>query len=79
MAARVRDAGFEPVTAEAFISEEDVGAWADNGAIADARQRAIRDVYEQGSAPFLALHAAQVGPDRILDRMRFEITVGVSP
>ena len=76
MARHLTEAGFTSVKASAYISEEDVGAWADNGAIADERQHAIRAVYEQGSAAFLALHAAQVGPDRILDRMRFEVTVG---
>lgn len=74
MARAVSAAGFDDVTVDAWISEEDVGAWANNGAIDDARQRAIRDVYESGSPAFLRLHAATVGPDRIVDRMRFEIT-----
>ena len=78
MAARLTAAGFSQVTSEAYVSEEDVGAWADNGAIADARQQGIRAVYEQGSAAFLRLHAAQVAPDLILDRMRFEISRGLA-
>ncbi|MEC7947896.1 MAG: class I SAM-dependent methyltransferase [Myxococcota bacterium] len=78
MAARLTAAGFSQVTSEAYISEEDVGAWADNGAIADARQQGIRAVYEQGSAAFLRLHGAQVAPERILDRMRFEISRGLA-
>jgi DNA gyrase subunit B len=78
MAARLAAAGFSQVTSDAYISEEDVGAWADNGAIADARQQGIRAVYEQGSPAFLRLHAARVGADLILDRMRFEISRGLA-
>lgn len=79
MGALLQKAGYRPVSVEVHISEEDVEAWADNGAIADSRVAAIRAIYEGGSPEFLRLHAARVGPDRILDQMRFEISRGLKP
>ena len=59
-----------------YISREDVAVWADNGAISDARQQKLLDVYRDGSDAFLRLHAAEVG-ERVIDHMLFHVTVVV--
>ena len=60
-----------------YISEEDVEAWADNQAVQSEAVQAIRRIYENGSAEFLALHGVQQQDGRILDRMLFGIAIGV--
>ena len=53
-----------------------MAVWADNGAISDARQQKLLDVYRDGSDAFLRLHAAEVG-ERVIDHMLFHVTVVV--
>jgi ubiquinone/menaquinone biosynthesis C-methylase UbiE len=79
MAEHLARAGFGEISVSAYVSAEDIERWADHGAIDAARVSAIQRVYERGSPAFLGLHAAEVGPDRIVDHMRFEITTGRRP
>ena len=69
-------AGCSSVSSTRFVSVEDVDAWADNGAIQDARREAIRAVYRAASPDFLRLHHVEVG-DRIVDHMLFLVTMGL--
>jgi SAM-dependent methyltransferase len=67
----VEDAGFRNITAERYISTEDVYAWSDNGAISEDNRAAIREIYRSASTEFSRLHSAEVGNDRIVDHMLF--------
>jgi DNA gyrase subunit B len=69
-------AGCRDVEMLDHVSDEDVDAWSDHGAIDDARREAIRAVYRRASAPFLRLHAVRMEQGRIVDRMLFGIAVG---
>jgi SAM-dependent methyltransferase len=75
------EAGCTQVNALPYVSIEDVNAWSDNGAIDESRREAIRDIYRNGSEPFLSRHHAEVnaeaGLDRIVDHMLFHVTVGL--
>lgn len=57
-----------------LISEEDVGRWADNGAINSDEQNKIREVYKNASEGFNKYHAVRIEADgRIIDKMLFSI------
>jgi len=71
------DAGCRSASVEDYISDEDVGAWADNHAIADDRQASLLAVYRRASPAFLALHGVRDEGRRVYDRMLFGIAVGV--
>ena len=45
------EAGLVDVVVHDHISNEDVDAWSDNGAIPESRREAIREVYRNGSKP----------------------------
>lgn len=71
------EAGLVDVVVHDHISNEDVDAWSDNGAIPESRREAIRDVYRNGSEDFMKLHAvAQETDGRFMDAMLFGIAVG---
>ena len=71
------EAGLTDVVVHDHISNEDVDAWSDNGAIPESRREAIRDVYRNGSEDFMKLHAvAQEADGRFMDAMLFGIAVG---
>lgn len=73
-------AGCAPVAVHDHISVEDVDAWADHGAIEDARREAIRAVYRQASPAFHALHAVSSSDNtRFFDHMLFGIAIGQKP
>jgi SAM-dependent methyltransferase len=71
-------AGCTRVDAFDYISEEDVGRWADNGAIGAENLEGIRGVYHRASPGFNRYHAVRMEADgRIIDRMLFGIAVGM--
>ena len=70
------DAGCARVDLTDFTIDEDVGAWADNKAIDDARQNALLAVYRGASAAFASRHAVRTEGDRVIDRMLFCIATG---
>lgn len=70
-------AGCSRVQSTDFTIEEDVGAWANNGAIDDERQAALLAVYQKASPAFLQHHAVRNESGRVIDRMLFAITVGI--
>lgn len=69
--------GCSRVQSTDFMIDEDVGAWADNGAIDDARQSELLAVYQKGSPAFLKHHAVRNEEGRVIDRMLFAITTGI--
>lgn len=70
-------AGCARVDAFDYISEEEVGRWADNGAIGVENLEGIRSVYHRASPGFNRYHAVRLEEDgRIIDRMLFGIAVG---
>ena len=73
----LRQAGCRDVVVHPWISDEDVGRWADNGAIADERQAAIARCYAEASPAFQDLHAVRTEAGQILDRMLFGVAIGV--
>lgn len=80
LARLLTDAGCVRVAVQDFISEEDVGRWADNGAIEDERRRQIGDVYRAATPGFNQYHAVRIEADgRIVDRMLFGIAIGIAP
>ncbi|NTV15003.1 MAG: class I SAM-dependent methyltransferase [Desulfobulbaceae bacterium] len=77
LAELLRQAGCGEVTVREHISEEDVGRWADNGAIGADHLDGIRAVYHRASPGFNRHHAVRLEEDgRIIDRMLFGIAVG---
>jgi len=84
MARQLQAAGFQQVAVTPYVSVEDVDVWTDNGAIAEARRQAVRAIYRDATPAFRALHAVEVGGapgavvrnGRLVDHMRFELTVG---
>jgi len=77
LAGLLRAAGCTEVTVKEYISEEDVGRWADNGAIGAENLDGIRAVYHRASPGFNRYHAVRLEDDgRIIDRMLFGIAVG---
>lgn len=69
--------GCTRVDAFDYISEEEVGRWADNGAIGEENLEGIRAVYHRASQGFNRYHAVRLEEDgRIIDRMLFGIAVG---
>ena len=73
----LRAAGCIEVTVREHISEEDVGRWADNGAIGAENLAGIRAAYQRASPDFNRYHAVRLEEDgRIIDRMLFGIAVG---
>ena len=71
------EAGLVDVVVHDHISNEDVDAWSDNGAIPESRREAIREVYRNGSEAFMNLHAvAQEVDGRFMDAMLFGIAIG---
>ena len=71
-------AGLSDVVVHDHISNEDVDAWSDNGAIPESRREAIREVYRNGSDDFRTLHAvAQAQDGRFTDAMLFGIAIGL--
>lgn len=73
----LRTAGCVEVTLREHISEEEVGRWADHGAIDELRQEELRGVYQRASPGFKRHHAVRLEEDgRIIDRMLFGIAVG---
>lgn len=73
----LRDAGCDPVTAERYVSVEDVDVWSDNGAIDEERREAIRRVYRSASEEFRRLHAVRQQDGRFVDHMLFVAAAGV--
>lgn len=71
------NAGCSSVELHDYTSDEDVGAWADNGAIEDERQAELMAVYQKASPEFSALHAVRSEGGRVMDRMLFCIAIGV--
>jgi len=77
LAGLLREAGCGEVTVREHISAEDVGRWADNGAIGAEEREGIAAVYRRASAGFNRYHAVRLEADgRIIDRMLFGIAVG---
>jgi len=77
LAGLLRTAGCTEVTVKEYISEEDVGRWADNGAIGAENLAGIRAVYHRASPGFNRYHAVRLEADgRIIDRMLFGIALG---
>lgn len=72
----LRDAGCDAVEVHRLVSIEDVGDWADNGAIDARRQDAIRVAYRSGSPEFRHLHLVPTRDDRLVDRMLFVVATG---
>lgn len=73
----LREAGCGDIAVREYISEEDVGRWADNGAIGAKNRQGIAAVYHRASAGFNRYHAVRLEEDgRIIDRMLFGIAVG---
>ena len=71
-------AGLRDVEVHDHISEEDVDAWSDNGAIDETRREAIRQVYRNASPAFSRLHAVKTDDDtRFIDKMLFGIAIGI--
>ncbi|MBU0675588.1 MAG: methyltransferase domain-containing protein [Proteobacteria bacterium] len=71
------DSGCVDVELYDYISEEDVGRWADNGAIGADNQDGIKAVYRCATEGFNRYHAVRLEDDgRIIDRMLFGIAVG---
>ncbi len=80
LAALLTHAGCVEVTVTDFISEEDVGRWADNGAIEDERRVKIAEIYRAASLGFNRYHAVRIEEDGlIVDRMLFGIAIGTIP
>jgi len=80
LAALLTAAGCAEVKVEDFISEEDVGRWADNGAIEDERRVKIAEIYRTASPGFNRYHAVRIEADgRIVDKMLFGIAMGTIP
>jgi DNA gyrase subunit B len=77
LGALLTEAGCEQVRSERYVSVEDVDVWSDNGAIDEARRRAIRDVYRNASPEFRRLHAVAERDGRIVDHMLFVVAAGV--
>ncbi|MFD9317592.1 class I SAM-dependent methyltransferase [Streptomyces sp. NPDC060053] len=75
----LRDAGCHEVVGHRYVSVEDVDVWSDNGAIAEERREAIREVYRSASAEFRARHAVRESDGRFVDHMLFVIAVGLKP
>lgn len=71
------DAGCKQVELHDHISEEDVGAWADNGAIGSDLLNGIQRAYRDASAAFRRIHAVKNEGGRFVDRMLFGVAVGV--
>lgn len=70
-------AGARNIVVYDHVSVEDVDAWSDNGAIAEARREGIRAVYRSASAEFRALHAVSTEDNtRFVDHMLFGIAIG---
>jgi len=70
-------AGCARVDLYEHISVEDVGRWANHGAIDDRRQAALCEVYHRASPGFNRHHAVRLEEDgRIIDRMLFGIAIG---
>jgi len=77
LAELLRAAGCCEITVREHISEEDVGRWADNGAIGVENREDIAAVYRRASSGFNRHHAVRLEADgRIIDRMLFGIAVG---
>ena len=80
LARLLTDGGCEAVRVQEFISEEDVGRWADNGAIEDERRAKIAAIYQSASSGFNRYHAVRIEADgRIVDKMLFGIAIGTMP
>jgi len=80
LSALLRDAGCIDIEVNEYISNEDVGRWADNGAIKDDRIEGIRNVYRNASPGFRQHHAVQLEKDgTIIDKMLFGIALGTIP
>jgi SAM-dependent methyltransferase len=78
LAALLKAAGASEVTVHDYISEEDVDAWSDNGAIEESRREGIRAVYRDASDAFSKLHAVKTEDgDRFIDRMLFGLALGI--
>jgi SAM-dependent methyltransferase len=73
----LREAGCDPVTAERYVSAEDVDVWSDNGAIEEERREAICRMYESASPDFQRLHAVRQVDGRFVDHMLFIAAAGV--
>jgi SAM-dependent methyltransferase len=77
LAGLLRAAGCDEITVREHISEEEVGRWADNGAIGAENRDTIEAVYRRASPAFNRYHAVRLERDgRIIDRMLFGIAVG---
>jgi SAM-dependent methyltransferase len=78
LVALLQGAGCSSMELRTYVSDEDVGAWADNGAIEDGRQRALLEVYRRAGADFLRLHGVRLEEGgRVMDRMLFAVVVGI--
>ena len=77
LAGLLKDAGCSKVDVRDHISEEDVGRWADNGAILDDRQTRIREIYDRASDAFRARHAVESRDGGYVDQMLFGVAIGV--
>ncbi|MFF0591426.1 class I SAM-dependent methyltransferase [Streptomyces sp. NPDC003781] len=75
----LRTAGCDPEEARLYVSVEDVDVWSDHGAIDEERREAIRAVYRDASADFLALHAVRESDGRFVDHMLFVLASGTKP
>jgi SAM-dependent methyltransferase len=74
------EAGLVDVVVHDHVSNEDVDAWSDNGAIPESRREAIRTVYRNGSSAFMNLHAvSRIDDGRFVDAMLFGIAIGRKP
>ncbi|MEU4656417.1 methyltransferase domain-containing protein [Streptomyces sp. NPDC023723] len=75
----LRTAGCDPEEPRRYVSVEDVDVWSDNGAIEEERREAIRAVYRDASAEFLALHSVLESDGRFVDHMLFVLASGTKP
>jgi DNA gyrase subunit B len=73
------EAGCVDVTAERYVSVEDVDTWSDNGAIGEDNREAIREVYRHASEAFSRLHSVRTEGGRFVDNMLFVVAKGVKP
>ncbi|MFD8722465.1 class I SAM-dependent methyltransferase [Streptomyces sp. NPDC059629] len=75
----LRDAGCADLHTQRYVSEEDIDVWSDNGAIAEDRREAIREVYRNASPAFRRLHEVRTENGRYVDRMLFVVASGLRP
>ena len=71
------DAGCASAEVRDWVTKENVDAWANNGAIGDERQEAIRRCYEQASEAFKGYHMVALEDGHYVDRMLFGVAIGV--